>query len=151
MIKTDIMLIPLDSTDRNQFILDNQEAFRFGSLEEFGMRNKHFEEDGEIISRRSIEIAINKSKGETYRIIYKGEKVGGVVLSINRDENKRMHPEIQLWETFTPYFETRNIHFYVNRCGFKIVEYFNNLHPLPEVHRGHMSDKGDFRFEKRME
>ena len=177
MIKTDIMLIPLDSTDRNQFILDNQEAFRFGSLEEFGMRYKHFEEDGEIISRRSIEIAINKSKGETYRIIYKGEKVGGVVLSINRDENKgtlqllfvspqhhskgigyaawcaveRMHPEIQLWETFTPYFETRNIHFYVNRCGFKIVEYFNNLHPLPEVHRGHMSDKGDFRFEKRME
>ena len=64
---------------------------------------------------------------------------------------ERMHPEIQLWETFTPYFETRNIHFYVNRCGFKIVEYFNNLHPLPEVHRGHMSDKGDFRFEKRME
>ena len=42
MIKTDIMLIPLDSTDRNQFILDNQEAFRFGSMEEFGMRNKHF-------------------------------------------------------------------------------------------------------------
>ena len=34
-----------------------------------------------------------------------------------------------VWETITPYFETRNIHFYVNRCGFHIVEYLNKHHP----------------------
>ena len=31
--------------DREQFILDNQEAFNYGALEEFGRRDDHFEED----------------------------------------------------------------------------------------------------------
>lgn len=35
------------------------------------------------------------------------------------------------WQTFTPYFETRNVHFYVNRLGFSIVEFFNELNPSP--------------------
>jgi len=44
-------------------------------------------------------------------------------------EVERLHPEIKVWETLTPYFEKRNIHFYVNRCGFHIVEFFNEHHP----------------------
>ena len=28
--------VPLEEGDRNQFILDNQEAFRHGAMEEFG-------------------------------------------------------------------------------------------------------------------
>ena len=28
--------VPLEEGDRNQFILDNQEAFRYGAMEEFG-------------------------------------------------------------------------------------------------------------------
>ena len=39
-----------------------------------------------------------------------------------------MHPEIRVWETVTPYFEKRNIHFYVNRLGFHIVEFWNKYH-----------------------
>ncbi len=31
----------------------------------------------------------------------------------------------------TPYFEKRNIHFYINKCGFKIVEFFNKAHHDP--------------------
>ncbi|MGM9772387.1 MAG: hypothetical protein ACI3YU_07040 [Segatella copri] len=46
-----VILAPLEEADRNQFILDNQEAFRYGAMEEFGLRDDHFEEDGEIISR----------------------------------------------------------------------------------------------------
>ena len=42
---------------------------------------------------------------------------------------EKLHPEVTVWETITPYFETRNIHFYVNRCGFYIVEYLNKHHP----------------------
>ena len=70
-----------------------------------------------------------------------------------------MHPEIRVWETCTPYFETRNIHFYVNRCGFHIVEFFNRFHPDPhdpetgEENRYDGEDEendGMFRFEKRM-
>ena len=50
-----ITLVPLAPDDRNQFILDNQEAFNYGALEEFGRRDDHFEEEGEIISRETIE------------------------------------------------------------------------------------------------
>ena len=31
-----VTLKPLEEDDREQFILDNQEAFRYGALEEFG-------------------------------------------------------------------------------------------------------------------
>jgi hypothetical protein len=48
---TKVQLIPLEASDRERFIKDNQEAFNYGALEEFGQRDDHFEEDGEIISR----------------------------------------------------------------------------------------------------
>ena len=57
-----------------------------------------------------------------------------------------------------PYFETRNIHFYVNKCGFDIVEFFNSHHPEPnasETGEDNEGEDGDFdgmfRFEKRMQ
>ena len=40
-----VELMPLHPSDREQFILDNQEAFNYGALEEFGRRDDHFEED----------------------------------------------------------------------------------------------------------
>ncbi len=48
----DVKLVPLVPDDREQFILDNQEAFNYGALEEFGLRDDHFEKDGQIISRK---------------------------------------------------------------------------------------------------
>ena len=67
-----------------------------------------------------------------------------------------MHLEVKVWETMTPYFETRNIHFYVNRCGFHIVEFFNSHHPDPshtETAENGSETSGNemFRFEKRMD
>ena len=44
----------LSEDDKEQFILDNQEAFNYGALEEFGLRDSHFEEEGEIISTGRI-------------------------------------------------------------------------------------------------
>ncbi len=174
----EISLLPLSSEDRNQFILDNQEAFNFGALEEFGRRDDHFEEDGEIISRATIEQSIDN--GEAYRIIQDGKSVGGVVIRVNGERGdldllfvspkihskgvgyaawcavEKLHPEVKIWETVTPYFEKRNIHFYVNRCGFHIVEFFNSHHPDPnDPDIGNETDEqfpeGMFRFEKRME
>ena len=168
----------LEDSDREQFILDNQEAFKYGALEEFGRRDDHFEEGEEIISRKTIEASIDS--GEAYRIIQNGEKVGGVIVSIKKDkgdldilfvspkvhskgigfaawcEVEKLYPQVKIWETVTPYFETRNIHFYVNRCGFHIVEFFNSHHPdpnEPEEHEISMDDQfpdGMFRFEKRI-
>ena len=67
-----------------------------------------------------------------------------------------MYPQVKIWETVTPYFETRNIHFYVNRCGFYIVEFYNSHHPdpndpdMPEVENDDQFPDGMFRFEKIM-
>ena len=63
------------------------------------------------------------------------------------------YPDAERWETCTPYFERRNIHFYLHKCGFKIVEFFSEFHR--EEHD--LTDKfkdintsGFFRFEKVM-
>jgi len=71
------------------------------------------------------------------------------------------YPGTRIWETHTPHFEVRNIHFYVNVCGFHIVEFFHPGHPLE--HPGGASTDEDhspegdedvpelmFRFEKVM-
>ena len=169
-----VELKPLHPSDREQFILDNQEAFNYGALEEFVRRDDHFEEDGEIISRETIEASIDG--GKAYRIIQDGRPVGGVVIKVEGEYGnlellfvspkvhskgigyaawcavEKLHPEVKIWETVTPYFEKRNIHFYVNRCGFHIVEFFNSHHPDPndpDAADDQFPD-GMFRFEKRM-
>ena len=169
----EIQLRPLTIEDREQFIRDNQDAFNYGALEEFGRRDDHFEEQGEIISRRTIERCLDG--GDAYRIWLHGEKVGGLIvkvdgrhgeleiLFVNPTAHSRgigqaawrkvegLYPAVEVWETNTPYFEKRNIHFYVNRCGFHIVEFFNSHHPDPhDDHQADSPDGGMFRFEKRM-
>ncbi len=174
-LATNVRLVPLASEDRDQFIRDNQKSFNYGALEEFGRRDDHFEEDGEIISRETIEKAMDG--GEAYRIMLDDEKVGGLVIRTNGErgelellfvapnahnkgvgraawfEVERLRPDVKIWETHTPYFETRNIHFYVNRLGFRIVEFFNARHPDPnDPDVGDGSDQdGMFRFEKIIE
>ena len=125
----DVKLLPLEASDRNQFILDNQEAFNYGALEEFGLRDDHFDEEGEIISRETIEQSI--VSGEAYRIMLDGKPVGGVIIKVDGDRGdleilfvspnvhskgigyaawcavEKLHPEVKVWETVTPYFEKR--------------------------------------------
>ncbi len=173
----EVSLVSLTPDDRERFIRDNQEAFNYGALEEFGRRDDHFEEDGEIISRETIERSIDG--GEAYRIMRDGQPVGGVVIRVDGERGdldllfvspkvhskgigyaawcaiECLHPEVTVWETVTPYFEKRNIHFYVNRCGFHIVEFYNSRHPDPnDPDMGEAMDdqfpEGMFRFEKVM-
>ena len=173
----EVTLVPMTPDDREQFIADNQEAFNYGALEEFGLRDDHFEADGEIISRETIERSIDD--GEAYRIMQNGQPVGGVVIKVDGERGdldllfvspqahskgigyaawcaiERLHPEVTVWETVTPYFEKRNIHFYVNRCGFHIVEFYNSHHPDPnDPDAAEQIDEqfpdGMFRFVKRM-
>ena len=42
-------------------------------------------DDGEIISRATIEKSIDNPKSETYRIVLDGEKVGGLILTIDNE------------------------------------------------------------------
>lgn len=189
--KANVKLVRLTDKGREQFILDNQEAFRYGALEEFGLRDNTFEEEREIISRETIERSIDGENAEAYRILCRidadeasgksdWKEVGGVVIRLEPERKfgdlellfvspkvhskgigyaawkaiENLHPEVEVWETVTPYFETRNIHFYVNRCGFHIVEFYNSHHPDPndpDISQGNggMRD-GMFRFRKVM-
>ena len=89
MKNTKVSLVPLSEDDREQFILDNQWAFKYGALMEFGERDDHIDDDGEIISRRTIERCIDAPENETYRIVHGGKKVGGVILKINNETHLR--------------------------------------------------------------
>ena len=150
MKNTFVTLVVLVASDREQFILDNQWAFKHGALIEFGERDDHINDDGEIISRETIERSIDAKGNEAYRIVYDGVNVGGVVLKIDKTTNcnelellfvspehhskgigygawkavEALHPETKVWKTCTPYFDKRNIHFYVNKCGFMIDEFW---------------------------
>ena len=162
MKNTKVTLVPLSADDREQFILDNQWAFKHGAMVEFGERDNHLDDNNEIISRKTIERCIDAPDSEVYRIVADGRKVGGLILKINKETNhneleilfvspeehtkgigygawcavEALYPETKVWETCTPYFEKRNIHFYVNKCGFKIDEfwckYFEPTHEMPD-------------------
>ena len=162
MKRANVTLAPLANDDREQFILDNQWSFKHGALLEFGERDNHIDDDGEIISRKTIESCIDDPQNEVYRIISEGKNVGGVILKINKETNineleilftspsehskgigygawlavEALHPETKVWKTCTPYFDKRNIHFYVNKCKFKIdefwCEYFKPSHEMPD-------------------
>ena len=182
MKNTKVTLVPLTADDREQFILDNQGAFKYGAVEEFGERDGHIDGDGEIISRRTIERCIDAPNSETYRIVVDGRRVGGAILKIDNETHRNeleilfvipeehtkgigygawqaveaLHPETKVWEICTPYFEKRNIHFYVNKCGFQIdqfwCEYFQPEHDMLED-ENHDPDEGPdemFRFIKVM-
>ena len=154
-----IRLVSITPDDKEQFILDNQRAFKYGAQTMFGMRDDRTEEGEEVISRKTIERSMNGEHAETYRIVCDGNVVGGLILQIDRQHAKgeleilfvnpeahskgigqaawkaveAMHPEIRVWETITPYFEKRNIHLYVNRLGFHVVEFWNKFHHGPAV------------------
>lgn len=87
----EVKLMPLAADDREQFILDNQWSFKHGALIEFGERDNHIDEDGEIISRKTIEMCMDAEGAETYRIISDGKVVGGVILHIdNQTHNNEL-------------------------------------------------------------
>lgn len=92
----DITLLPLQDADREQFIIDNQRAFKYGAMEEFGMRDDHMEEGEEVISRKTIERSIDEEQAETYRIVCDGEVVGGGDSPHSIDGNNKLQEAYEL-------------------------------------------------------
>ncbi|MCM2292499.1 N-acetyltransferase [Allorhizobium sp. BGMRC 0089] len=147
-----IQLAQADADDIADFKKELQDAFAVAVV------NEMKEDPGEPIpSDEELDASFNAQGAVTLRILCEGRKIGGAVVSIN-DVNRhnsldlfflklgeegrglghkawlaieKLYPETRVWQTFTPYFEKRNIHFYVNKCGFKIIEFFNSHHPDP--------------------
>lgn len=143
----------LTKLDEEKFIKENHEAFNYGALQYFSSIDDQVEEEGQIISHKTIYDSIHKENAFAYRIFLGTKKVGGIIVNVDGDkgdldilfinpeyhgngigskawfEIEKKYPNVKKWETFTPTFEKRNINFYVNKLGFHIVEYFNKYHP----------------------
>ena len=159
-----IELIPARDDERENFIVNIQAAFKKAVVEEYGDIGK------EVIPRGDVEKSFNAEGAEILDIVSDGKIVGGAVVVIRPNNHndlslfyvnvdchgqgigfaawqaiEQRYPQTEIWETFTPYFEKRNLHFYINKCGFRAVEFFNKRHPHKEF-----GDEKFFRFEKVM-
>lgn len=157
-----------------KFRADVKEIFSIAVIETFG----NPDHQGEIIPDNDIDLSLYNPQCEALAVYAEGEKVGDVVVKIDSQTGinwldlfyvyldkhgqglglqiwqglEKRYPNTKVWRLITPYFEKRNIHFYVNKCGFKIVEFFNKAHQDPSRALGR-SDFHDeyFIFEKVME
>lgn len=161
--------------EKNTFVKEIQEAFQSSYEAEFGKYELT------ILPCEDIEESFNEKGSEAYIAEIDGKRVGGVVVVIDEETGynslhllyvksdlqnagygykiwhtiEELHPNTKIWETHTPYYDKRNIHFYVNRCGFKIVEFFNSKHKDPHQTgdtAGNIPLENNlfFRFEKEM-
>lgn len=171
-----IVLEEVNSTDLPLFTKKLQKSFSIAVMEKFGTSTP-------IPSEKEIYSSFHAKGAASYHLVLNGQRIGGVILVINEQTQhnsldlffispehhnrglgvaawkaiEEKYPDTVVWETKTPYFEERNIHFYVNKCGFHIVEFFNQHHldpntPHPENHTGKPVPGIDtyFRFEKVM-
>ena len=173
-MEREIQLIRLAEERTIAFKEEMQEAFQHG----FQAYNKDECEDSnqwQVLPDEDFYQSLRAEGAEAYEAVdADGQRVGGAILSIQNTEGElaflyvkvgvqskgigqaiwkaieTMHPEVELWETCTPYFDRRNIHFYINRCGFHAVEFFNEHHPDPNMPEQFNEEDGLFRFEKRM-
>ena len=147
----DFSLTPLNDAELPEFKREMQRAFQLGYEAEFGPCDKP------ILPEEDIDQSLEAEGAVAYAARIDGVMAGGAVVKINCrtrhnelellfvkagtqsrgigrriwNSLERLYPDTAEWETFTPYFEKRNIHFYVNCCGFRIVEFFNPRHKLP--------------------
>lgn len=175
-MNNDLRLLPVEAGDLKQYKADMQEAFQLGAVE----GNYPFDGDEVILPEEDIDRSLNTPGAIAYKAVDEnGAILGGAIVVINEEtqrnhldflyvkhgvqsrgvgkfiwfEIEKLHPETKVWVTCTPYFEKRNIHFYVNVCHFHIVEFFNSHHPDPDCPSD--SEEGDdedgmFGFEKRI-
>ncbi len=169
-------LIPLAPKHLTQFKKDMQESFQQGAVDGFSDVNT------EILPEKDIDNSLSSNGSFAYGAILDGELVGGAIVVISNETQhnhldflyvktgihskglgqliwnliENLYPDTKVWETHTPYFDKRNIHFYVNKCGFHIVEYYNKYHKDPhEKEDAEQFPETDyfadfFRFEKKM-
>lgn len=166
----------LSDADKQIFIREIQEAFQTSYETEFGKYEQT------ILPVEDIAESFETTGSEAYIAEMDGERVGGAIIVVDEETGynslhllyvkcglqnagygfqiwkaiEQLHPEAKIWETHTPYYDKRNIHFYVNRCGFQIVEFFHSGHKDPhqtDDTAGNIPLENNcfFRFEKEMQ
>ncbi len=166
-------LIKLNENDYLEFKRLMQEAFQFG----FESYTKKKEEI--VLPERDIDECLYNENGYAYKMIDENDAiVGGAIVNIDKvnqinhldflfvkvgvqskgigqaiwKEIESLYPDTKKWVTCTPYFDVRNIHFYVNRLKFHIVSFWNKYNPDSNFPNDFIGDAGEgmFEFEKIM-
>ncbi len=143
----DFKLVEMEDKDIPTFKKEIQEAFQKGFEEVYGSTEVI------ILPEADIDQSLNTKGAIAYKALLDNKLVGGAVVVINEKtqqndlhliyvkhgnqkkeigklmwvEIEKLHPKTEVWETCTPYFEKRNIHFYANKCKFNIVEYLRQI------------------------
>ena len=91
MSHPNIILLPLQPEDREQFILDNQWAFKYGAQLEFGMRDERCKEGEEVLSCASTK---RRQKGELELLFVHPEVHSKGIGQAAWKAVEAMHPEI---------------------------------------------------------
>ncbi|WP_198026235.1 GNAT family N-acetyltransferase [Paracoccus sphaerophysae] len=176
MMAGNVTLDLASEADYPRFRSELQDAFAIAVIETFGSLD-----EGPIPSDEDVASTLSAPNAIAHRILEDGQWVGGAILEIDPSTHhnslgflyirkdklgrgigrkawkaiEEAYPETKLWITHTPCFEKRNIHFYVNVCGFCITEYYHGGNPDPHFHgedAGAETDNDEmFRFEKRMD
>jgi hypothetical protein len=159
--------------DLPRFRSDLQDAFAIAVQETFGSVG-----EGPIPADADITASFSAPDAVVHRILEDGRWVGGAVVTIDAKTQRNSldffyvrredlgrgigrrawmaieatYPDTKVWTTHTPYFEKRNIHFYVNICGFHITAYYHSGNPDPHYPQvGELpGDDGMFLFEKQI-
>ena len=170
-------LVRLSEEHTIAFKEEMQEAFEHGFKSHYH-ENVDADDDSnqwQVLPDKDFYQSLEAEGAEAYEAVSEdGQRVGGAIITANGNMGElaflyvkvgvqskgigqtiwkaieAMHPEIEVWETCTPYFDRRNIHFYINRCGFHAVEFFNEHHPDPNMPEQFDQEDGLFKFEKRM-
>ncbi len=165
-------LVPLAEKDIPFFKEEMQLAFQKGFEDVFGKTEQP------VLPEKDIDSSLNAKGSAAYAAVIDGERAGGAVVAIDTEkghnhldllyvkrevqgkgvgikiwnELERLYPETRVWETCTPYFDRRNIHFYINKCGFHAVEFINEKHPDKDTPEEFIGDGGEgmFVFRKEM-
>lgn len=164
-------LIRLKDENQRKFKKYMQESFQYGYESVYG------KDKSQILPESDIDKSLNNPKCHAYEMLDDDNEIlGGIIVEINDDninhldflfvrvgiqskgigqaiwkEIENIYSETKIWKTCTPYFDKRNIHFYVNKLKFKIVEYYNEKHPDPKMLEDkYAEDDGMFEFEKEM-
>lgn len=159
-------LIPISSTDLLRFKADMQEAFQKGFEEHFGKTEEI------ILSEKDIDQSLKTNGAIAYKAMSDDVMIGGAIVVIDEETHhnhlhflfvkngaqvkgvgksiwfqiEKLHKNTKIWETCTPYFEQRNIHFYVNVCGFHIVAFYNKMFPMPDAPEEFIGDGYEWMF-----
>ena len=148
----ELELRPLHASDLDAFAQEMQEAFQLA------VENAPEDRQLPVLPREDIDASLAHPNAQALEAIVEGKRVGGTVLFLDEETKEHecaflyvkkgahgkgigtslwsaieeRYPEALAWRLCTPYFEVRNIHFYLRKCGFHIVDLFEEKHEESE-------------------